>query len=142
MPRRPPAPEETPRRRTRPAAPPAPTRAPRRPTVAVDPDGNIPQRGGFGGLLRGPGSVLGGLTAVDGASRSLDRLARSAERGADLLERAEREIGLDRIAALIDRADSVVTLLEGISESMAEIEAMVADLHEQLMPPKGPQRRR
>jgi hypothetical protein len=78
--------------------------------------------------------VLGGLTAVDGASRSLDRLARSAERGADLLERIEAEIGIERVALLIDRADSVVTLLESI-------EGMLADLHRELMPAK-PQRGR
>jgi hypothetical protein len=85
--------------------------------------------------------VLGSLTAVDGASRSLDRLARSAERGAGLLERAEAEIGLERIATLIDRSESVVTLLEGILESMQEVEAMVAEMHAHLLPPTRRSRR-
>jgi hypothetical protein len=143
MPQRPRGSDEAPRRRPRstPSSTP-PARPSRRTSVPPELDEALrQQRGGLGGLLRGPGSVLGGLTAVDGASRSLDRLSRAAERGANLLERAEAEIGLDRIAALVDRAGSAVALLESISDSLQEIEAMVADLHEHLMPPP-PQRRK
>ena len=115
-------------------------------------------RAGFGGLLRGPGSVLGGLSGIDGASRSLERLSRSAERGADFLERLEEEVGWDRAIDFVERLETLVALVEGrgvlgdrlrhlvhavegIHHSMEEIEAMVADLHEHLMPPP-PQRRK
>jgi len=116
-----------------------------------------PGRAGLGGLLRGPGSVLGGLSGIDGASRSLDRLSRSAERGADFLERLEQEVGWDRAVDFIERMETLVALIEGrgvfadrmrhlvhavegIHHSMEEIEAMVADLHEHLMPPRPPRR--
>jgi hypothetical protein len=156
MPRRPKAPEETPRRRPRPAPPPLSAHAVRRPKVALDEE--LPQaRGGIGGLLGGTGSVLGGLSGINGASRSLDRLSRAAERGADFLERAEAQVGLERLADLADRMGTLVDLLEGrgvladrlrhmvhavqgIHDSLQEIEAMVADLHEHLLDPR-PQRR-
>jgi hypothetical protein len=140
MPRRPPVSEETPRRRPR--STPSSAGPQRGTRVEEDVDDELrQQRGGLGGLLRGPGAVLGGFSAVDGASRSLDRLSRAAERGADLLERIEDEIGLDRVAALLDRLGRVVDIAEGVHESMQNIEAMVADLHEHLMPPP-PQRRK
>jgi hypothetical protein len=75
--------------------------------------------------------VLGGLSAVDGASRSLDRLSRAADRGAAFLERMEEEIGWERLRALIGS-------FEGIVASLEEIEAMVADLHEEYMPDRTP----
>jgi hypothetical protein len=117
MPRRPDGPTTPPRRKAHtphPPPPPVPARA-----------------AGLGGLLRGPGSVLGGLSAVDGASRSLDRLSRAADRGAAFLERMEEEIGWERLRALIGS-------FEGIVASLEEIEAMVADLHEEYMPAPTP----
>ena len=112
----------------------------------------------MGGLLRGPGSVLVGLSGIDGASRSLDRLSRSAERGADFLERLEQEVGWDRAVDFIERMETLVALIEGrgvfadrmrhlvhavegIHHSLEEIETMVADLHQHLLPPP-PQRRK
>ena len=115
-------------------------------------------RAGLGGLLRGPGSVLGGISGIDGAGRSLDRLSRAADRGAAFLERLEEEVGWDRAVDLIERLETLVALIEGrgvladrlrhlvhavegIHHSMEEIESMVADLHEHVVPP-APQRRR
>lgn len=112
----------------------------------------------MGGLLRGPGSVLGGISGIDGATRSLDRLSRSAERGADFLDHLEEEVGWDRAVELVERLETLVALLEGrgvladrlchlvhavegMHHSMQEVEAMMADLHEHLMPPP-PQRRK
>jgi hypothetical protein len=71
--------------------------------------------------------VLGGLGAVDGAARSLDRMSRSAERASAFLDRVEEEVGWERLRRLIDAADAIVASLE-------EIEAMLADLHEEYMP--------
>jgi hypothetical protein len=126
--------------------------------AAAEAEPEAPSQGRIGGLLRGPGSVLGGLSGIDGATRSLDRLSRSAERGADFLERLEEEVGWDRAVDFIERMETLVALVEGrgvladrlrhlvhavegIHHSMEEIEAMVADLHEHLLPPP-PQRRR
>lgn len=126
--------------------------------VAAEEEAPASGRAGLGGLLRGPGSVLGGLSGIDGASRSLERLSRSAERGADFLERLEEEVGWDRAIDVIERLETLVALIEGrgvladrlrhlvhavegIHHSMEEIETMVADLHEHLMPPP-PQRRK
>jgi hypothetical protein len=153
MPRRPEGPAGPPPRRkphTPPAAPAHGAGRRPRPDVDVSPPAPAP-RAGFGGLLRGPGSVLGGLTAVDGASRSLDRLSRAADRGASFLERMETELGWDRAIQLVDRLETLVALLEGrglvaerlhrlvnavegIGASLEEIEAMMADLHEEYMP--------
>lgn len=108
-------------------------------------------RAGLGGLLRGPGSVLGGLSGIDGATRSLDRLSRAAERGADFLERLEEEVGWERAVEFVERLETLVALIEGrgvladrlrhlvhavegIHHSMEEIETMVADLHEHVIP--------
>ena len=113
-----------------------PPRRPRRTQHAEFGKAPPPASSGLGGLLRGPGSVLGGLSAVDGASRSLDRLSRAAERGADFLDRLDAEIGMERALELIDRLESVVELLEGIRDSAAEIEAMVGDLYDHLLPPQ------
>jgi hypothetical protein len=139
----------------------APSRLSRRSRAAAAVDEDLPVtsagRAGLGGLLRGPGSVLGGLSGIDGATRSLDRLSRAAERGADFLEHLEAEVGLDRAVDLVDRLETLVMLLEGrgaladrlrhlvhavegIHHSMEEIEAMVADLHAELLP--APPRRR
>jgi len=115
-------------------------------------------RGSLGGLLRGPGSVLGGLSGIDGATRSLDRLSRAAERGADFLERLEEELGWERAIDFVERLETLVALIEGrgvladrlrhlvhavegIHHSMEEIETMVADLHEHVVPP-APKRSR
>ena len=95
-------------------------------------------RAGIGGLLRGgTGAVLGGIggiSGVDAAARSIDRLSRTAERGVDFLERLEAELGWDRAIELVDNLEAVVALLQGISNSMTEIEAMVTDLHAHVLP--------
>jgi hypothetical protein len=102
--------------------------------------------------------VLGGLSGIDGAARGIDRLSRAAERGADFLERLEEEVGWERAVELVDRLETLVSLLEGrgvlaermrhlvhavegIHHSIEEIEAMVVEMHEHLLP-RPPRRRR
>jgi len=148
------------RRGTSPRSTAAPARPSRR-GRGHDGDAEAPAssgRGSLGGLLRGPGSVLGGLSGIDGATRSLDRLSRAAERGADFLERLEEELGWERAVDFVERLQTLVALIEGrgvladrlrhlvhavegIHHSMEEIETMVADLHEHVVPP-APKRRR
>jgi hypothetical protein len=102
-------------------------------------------RPGLGGLLRGPaGAVFGGLSGIDGASRSLDRLSRAAERGADFLDRLDAEVGMERALELVDRLETLVEAVEGVHRSMLAIEAMVADVHQHLLPsaPRGRRARR
>jgi hypothetical protein len=158
MPRRTDATDGTSRRK--PHTVPASPRTTRRSSAGVDHEDAPPQqRAGLGGLLRGPGAVLGGLSGIDGAGRSLDRLSRAADRGAAFLERMEDELGWDRAILLIERLETLVALLEGrgvlaerlghlvhavegIDASLGEIEAMVADLHQHLMPPPSPAPRR
>jgi hypothetical protein len=155
MPRRSEPPDGAAPRRARATTPPRTTRRSRH---AEDVEAPAQGRAGLGGLLRGPGSVLGGLSGIDGAGRSLDRLSRAAERGADFLDRLDEEVGLDRAADLVDRLETLVSLLEGrgvladrlrhlvhavegMHHSLQEIEAMVVDLHENLMPPPRERRK-
>jgi hypothetical protein len=129
------------------AAPPghAGTQSPRRwrptaaPAVPVDAGG---WRSGLGTLLRGSGGVLGQISGIDGPTRSLERLAAAAEQAGAMLDRVDREVGLDRLLDALDQLERLVTATEEIrdlSRDMArgirEVEERVVDLHIRISPP-------
>jgi hypothetical protein len=77
--------------------------------------------------------VLGQLSGMDAPARSLDRLAVSAERAADFLDRLDAEVGIHRVARVLDRLDDLANVSEETHRSVRQIGQTLSRLHEEVV---------
>jgi len=79
--------------------------------------------------------MVGQVTGIDSAARSMERLSRSAERAADLLDRLDREVGLERIITVLERLERLSETADQMNRSLRAVEKLAADVQKRVIEP-------
>jgi hypothetical protein len=108
--------------RARPGAPPRPPSLPGAPAVLSD-------------LLRGPLQMVGQVTGIETAARAMERLAASAERASDLLDRLDREGGVDRVISVLERLERLSETADQMNRSLRAVERLALDVQKRVVEP-------
>ncbi|GAC1335237.1 MAG: hypothetical protein NVSMB17_17890 [Candidatus Dormibacteria bacterium] len=112
-----------------PEAPAPPRRSRAAPATAPSPPAILSD------LLRGPLQMVGQVTGLDSAARSMERLAASAERAAELLDRLDREVGIDRVISVLERLERLSETADQMNRSLRAVEKLAMDVQKRVVEP-------
>jgi len=86
-------------------------------------------------LLRGPLQMVGQMTGIETAARAMERLAASAERAAELIDRLDQEVGIERVISVLERLERLSETADQMNRSLRAMEKLALDVQKRVIEP-------